>query len=62
LQRLDPLDFARANRSAAVNLNRVRELRPRSHGEYEVVLHGGREFTWSRRYVAKGLERFLPRT
>jgi len=61
LQRLDPLDFARANRSAAVNLNRVRELRPRSHGEYEVVLHGGQEFTWSRRYVARGLERFLPR-
>jgi two-component system LytT family response regulator len=62
LRRLDPLDFARANRSAAVNLNRVRELRPRAHGEYQVVLHDGQEFIWSRRYLAKGLERFLPRT
>jgi two-component system LytT family response regulator len=61
LERLDPLDFARANRSAAVNLNRVRELCPRSHGEYFVTLHGGQKFTWSRRYLTKGLERFLPR-
>jgi len=57
---LDPADFARINRSTAVNLSRVRELRPWTHGEYRVVLLDGREFTWSRRYVSPGLDRFLP--
>ncbi len=57
---LDPADFARINRSTAVNLNPVGELRPWTHGEYRVVLRGGQEFTWSRRYVSAGLERFLP--
>ncbi len=57
---LDPLEFARVNRSTAVNLSRVRELRPWSHGEYRVVLADGREFTWSRRFVSDGLDRFLP--
>lgn len=57
---LDPADFARINRSAAVNLSRVRELQPWTHGEYRVVLLDGREFTWSRRYVSAGLDRFLP--
>jgi two-component system LytT family response regulator len=60
LERLDPVDFARANRSMAVNVNRVRELQPRSHGDYLVTLHDGQEFTWSRRFLSKGLERFLP--
>jgi two-component system LytT family response regulator len=57
---LDPADFARINRSTAVNLSSVRELRPWTHGEYRVVLRNGQEFTWSRRYVSAGLERFLP--
>jgi two-component system, LytTR family, response regulator len=48
--RLDPRDFARINRSTVVNLNRVRELRPWTHGEYQVVLESGRELIWSRRY------------
>lgn len=57
---LDPAEFARVNRSTAVNLGRVSELRPWTHGEYRVVLRGGQEFTWSRRYVSAGLDRFLP--
>jgi two-component system LytT family response regulator len=57
---LDPADFARINRSTAVNLGRVRELRPWTHGEYRVVLHGGQELSWSRRYVSATLGRFLP--
>lgn len=61
LDRLDPQEFARANRSTAVNLNRVRELRPWTHGEYKIVMQDGREITWSRRYLAPHLERFLPR-
>lgn len=57
---LDPDDFARVNRSAAVNLCRVRELRPWTHGEYRIVLHGGHELSWSRRFVSATLDRFLP--
>jgi two-component system, LytTR family, response regulator len=57
---LDPSEFARVNRSTAVNLGRVSELRPWTHGEYRVVLRSGQEFTWSRRYVSAGLDRFLP--
>ncbi len=57
---LDPAEFARVNRSTAVNLRRVRELHPWTHGEYRVVLDGGQEFTWSRRYVSGALGRFLP--
>ncbi|HVR29798.1 MAG TPA: LytTR family DNA-binding domain-containing protein [Thermoanaerobaculia bacterium] len=60
LERLDPVEFARVNRSAAVNLDRVRELRPRSHGDYSVTLRGEQELVWSRRYAASALERFLP--
>jgi two-component system LytT family response regulator len=33
-----------------VNLDRVRELRPWSHGEYQVLLHDGTELTLSRSY------------
>ncbi len=57
---LDPADFARINRSTAVNLNRVRELHPWTHGEYRIVLHNGHELSWSRRYVSSTLDRFLP--
>lgn len=50
LRRLNPADFARINRSAAVNLNRIQELRPRTHGEHAVMLCDGKELVWSRRY------------
>jgi len=58
--RLDPADFARINRSTAVNLAKIRELRPWTHGEYRIVLHSGKELAWTRRYVSSTLERFLP--
>jgi two-component system LytT family response regulator len=59
-QRLDPSEFARINRSTVVNLDRVRELRPRSHGEFDLVLDSGRELIWSRRYVSPVLDKFVP--
>jgi two-component system LytT family response regulator len=59
-QRLDPNEFVRINRSTVVNLDRVRELQPWTHGEYKVILEGGKELMWSRRFVSAGLERFLP--
>jgi two-component system LytT family response regulator len=50
LGRLDPTRFVRIHRSAAVNTSRILELRPRGHGDYTVVLRGGREITLSRGY------------
>jgi two-component system LytT family response regulator len=48
LQRLDPKRFVRVHRSAAVNTERIRELQPRSHGDYTVVLKNGAELVMSR--------------
>ena len=48
LQRLDPKRFVRVHRSLAVNTDRIRELQPRSHGDYTVVLKSGLELVMSR--------------
>jgi two-component system LytT family response regulator len=48
LQRLDPKRFVRVHRSLAVNTERIRELQPRSHGDYTVVLKNGTELVMSR--------------
>lgn len=61
-ERLDPNEFVRINRSTVVNLDRVRELQPWTHGEFRVILEGGRELTWSRRYLSPNLDRFLLRS
>jgi two-component system LytT family response regulator len=50
--RLDPGQFARIHRGTIVNLDRVREIQPRSHGDYDVVLEGGTELRLSRSYRA----------
>jgi two-component system, LytTR family, response regulator len=50
LQRLHPRQFVRIHRSAAVNTARIRELRPRSHGDFTIVLANGAEVTMSRGY------------
>jgi two-component system LytT family response regulator len=47
---LDPQKFPRIHRSQIVNIDRIRELRPWSHGEYHVLLHDGTELTLSRSY------------
>jgi len=49
-QRLDPERFRRVNRSALVNLDRVRELQPWFHGDAIVILESGARVTLSRRY------------
>jgi two-component system, LytTR family, response regulator len=48
--RLDPRRFIRIHRSTLVNLDRVEELHPWSHGDYEVVLTDGSRLRLSRRY------------
>jgi LytTr DNA-binding domain len=49
-QRLDPERFRRINRSALVNLDRVREVQPWFHGDAIVILEGGARLGLSRRY------------
>jgi two-component system LytT family response regulator len=48
--RLDPELFLRVHRSHAVNLQRVRELKPRHHGEYTLTLADGSEIVTGRSY------------
>lgn len=47
---LDPQKFPRIHRSQIVNVERIRELQPWSHGEYHVLLHDGTQLTLSRSY------------
>jgi two-component system, LytTR family, response regulator len=47
---LDPAMFPRIHRSQIVNLDRIRELRPWSHGDYHVILRDGIQLTLSRTY------------
>jgi two-component system LytT family response regulator len=48
--KLDPARFARAHRSAIVNLSRVKSLDPLSAGEYVITLTTGTRLTLSRGY------------
>jgi two-component system LytT family response regulator len=50
---LDPARFPRIHRSRIVNLDRIREMQPWSHGEYRLILHDGTELTLSRGYRDK---------
>ena len=50
--RLSPLDFLRVHRSHAINVQCVRELRPKLHGEYLIVLSDGTEVTSGRGFRA----------
>jgi two-component system LytT family response regulator len=47
---LDPTVFCRVHRSSIVNLERVRGLKLRQDGEYEVLLDNGTSVRLSRRY------------
>jgi two-component system LytT family response regulator len=50
--------FVRIHRSALVNAERVKELRPQEKGEYTVVLNNGTELKLTRNYRAS-IERLL---
>ena len=43
----------RVHRSAIVNLDRVKELRPSFHGEYVIELRDGTRVTTGRAYSAR---------
>jgi two-component system LytT family response regulator len=49
-QQLDPAHFARIHRSKIVRLDRIRYLRPRHNGDFELELHDGTTMTLSRSY------------
>lgn len=49
-QSLDPRRFARIHRSTIVNLDRVREIKPEWHGDYDVILTTGDTLRLGRRY------------
>lgn len=47
-RQLDPDRFARIHRSAIVQIDRITELHPASHGDMDVVLRNGKVLTLSR--------------
>jgi two-component system LytT family response regulator len=49
-EKLDATRFLRVHRTAIVNVDRIRELHPTSHGDYDVVLNDGTLVTLSRLY------------
>lgn len=50
---LDPRRFIRIHRSTIVSVDRIREMRPLSRGDYEVTLLDGVRLTLSRKYRDK---------
>ena len=48
--RLDPSQFLRVHRSTIVHINRIKELRPLFHGEYQIILKDGTQLTSGRSY------------
>lgn len=57
--RLDEDQFARIHRCAIVNLDRIREILPRSHGDCDVLLQDGRQLRLSRSYRERLFSRGL---
>lgn len=49
-ERLPPDRFVRISRSTIVNVARVKELRPKTHGDYRVTMQNGPELIASRTY------------
>jgi two-component system LytT family response regulator len=60
-RQLDPDRFVRIHRSALVQIDRIAELYPASHGDMEVRLHDGTRLTLSRT-CRERVERVLGRT
>lgn len=51
--KLDPKKFLRANRSAIVNIEKIKELHTLFRGEYEILLRDGTRLTLGRAYREK---------
>ena len=48
--KLDPEKFVRVHRSAIVNIEKVKEIHPRTNGDQDLVLHNGSGLMLSRNY------------
>lgn len=59
-KRLDPRRFARIHRSAIVNFDFIRELRPLWGGDYRVFLQDGTQLTLSRNYRSAVRDKLAP--
>ena len=59
--RLDPDRFVRIHRSSIVQIDRVAELHPATHGDFDLVLRDGTRLVLSRRWRER-IERALGRT
>ena len=57
-EHLDAQRFVRIHRSLIVNVNRIREMRPRYTGEYQLTMVCGKQLTMSRGYRSN-LQRLL---
>ena len=51
--KLNPEKFLRVNRSAIVNIEKIKEMHPLFRGEYEIVLHNGTRLHMGRAYREK---------
>jgi two-component system, LytTR family, response regulator len=49
-EKLDPQKFARIHRSAIVNIEKIKILRPNDSGDFDVYLHAGTKLKLSRTY------------
>lgn len=49
-KRLDPRRFARIHRSTMVNIDRIKEITPAWHGDFEVLLYDGQRLRLSRNF------------
>lgn len=58
-ERLDPAHFSRIHRSTIVNLEKIREIRPRPHGNHLVVLDGDVKLNLTRGARARLIELLL---
>lgn len=48
--RLDPRKFVRVHRSTIIQINRIQELQPWTHGDYYIILRDGTRLAASRNY------------
>jgi two-component system LytT family response regulator len=48
--KLDPETFVRVHRSAIVNIEKIKEIYPRSNGDQDLVLQNGQQLMLSRKY------------
>src|ERR1051325_10654441 len=48
--RLDPEKFVRVHRSTIVNIEKIKEIYPRSNGDQDLVLQNGQQLMLSRKY------------